>query len=224
MILQESTISVEEVAASLAHEIKNPLALIKANLEVLEMKDTEAPNSKSYAVMYSEIKRIDSLMLELIEMTKVSIYNFDIVYIDEVVDEACEALEAFLRNRNVDLTVLKKSLDAMFYGDFDKIKSVIINLIKNAAEAIDCGGVVEITTYLEDNKIKLLVKDNGCGISYEAQQKLFTPFFTTKRSGTGMGMPICKRIVGGHSGEIAIESKEGLGTSVYLAFPVYEGV
>jgi signal transduction histidine kinase len=125
------------------------------------------------------------------------------------------------KNIRTELDIDDKAL--MVTGDRSRLKQVFLNLFKNSMEAMEHGGILSVQTVLSGDHVEITVADEGCGIPEQDKEKIFSPFFTTKRHGTGLGLCISKRIVEEHAGSsLSMKSKEGKGTSFKIRLPVYQ--
>ncbi|MCD6525397.1 MAG: PAS domain S-box protein, partial [Desulfuromonas sp.] len=213
--------AIGEMGASIAHEIRNPLAGISGAAQMLlkNMKD----NPRQVAILNEIIVlvfRIENTVNQMLDYARAWTPNQTLItpmqLLKEVGTEA-ETLENF------------KLIDFEFSGDDstaipldeDLIRQVLWNMFKNAAESMPEGGTIVNHVSLDDEELVITIKDNGVGIDEETIEKLFTPFFTTKLYGTGLGLPICQRIIEAHNGTIKINSAVGKGTVISLRFPIY---
>lgn len=212
--------TMEEIAASLAHEVKNPLSLVKANLDLLELSDMQKSHAKSYKIMRREIERINDLLLDFIQFAKPADDYKTIFSLNAVLYDLIDSL--ILVHTNIDF-VFNRSSNFKFnlLGDEDKIRRVILNVLKNAAEAIEGneGGIINVNLAESDGFIVLTVSDNGKGITPEEQEKICSPFYTTKHGGSGLGLYISRSIVDEHGGNFEITGKEDGGCLVTIKLP-----
>lgn len=216
----------KEMAQQVAHEIKNPLTPMKLNLQHLERQMENTGNSLES--MKPDISKITGNMIEQIEsLSKIA---SDFASFAKPVQEdfnkldlqvvICEAEELFSRSSLVEICVEKEPSPVFVSGVKNDLKRVLINLIKNAIEAIDEDGKISIRTYSKNNKAFVEVKDNGSGIAALDRQKIFVPNFSTKSSGTGLGLAISKKIIEAHGGEISFTSVEKEGTIFRFYLPI----
>lgn len=205
----------------LTHEIKNPLAVCKGYLDMLDLKD----NKKIYKyipIVKSEIERTLTLMDDYLEYTKIKI-NKDIVDIYMLLDEVISSLNMFFKENNI---ILKKNIpdnELFLEIDFNRIKQVIVNLLKNSLEAMDQNKdskIIKISTNLRKKWFDIIIEDNGIGMDEETLNNVTDLFFTTKKNGTGLGTSLSKEIMEGHGGKIKYVSELGIGTKVILSFPL----
>ncbi|TKD68842.1 ATP-binding protein [Pseudalkalibacillus hwajinpoensis] len=222
-IAQSEKLSVVgQLAAGIAHELRNPLTSLKGFLKLIDYKNTNTEVDRYIQVMNSEFQRIEQIIDEFLILAKPTKSNFTYERIDQLLDEVIELLNG---QANMKSIILKKNYSSTLshvYGERNQLKQVIINIIKNALEAISEGnsnGEIRIEAKEIQNKIIVSIQDNGKGIPEQELEKLGSPFFTTKKDGTGLGLAICKRIIGRHNGELEITSQHGEGTRITITLP-----
>ncbi|WP_347552027.1 ATP-binding protein [Pseudalkalibacillus hwajinpoensis] len=219
MIHSEKLSVVGQLAAGIAHELRNPLTSLKGFLKLIHVKNTDQDIERYIQVMDSEFHRIEQIIDEFLILAKPQKTNFSSHGIDHILDEVIELLNG---QANMKSIVLKKDYPATLpnvYCESNQIKQVFINLIKNAMEAITEDGEITVIAEEVEDMLRIKIKDNGIGIPHEELNKLGSPFYTTKESGTGLGLSICKQIIDRHQGEFCIKSKEGEGTEVTITLP-----
>ena len=220
LLLQSEKLKIAgEMAAGVAHEIRNPMTVISGFIQIMN-KDPEQPYYHYSTVIEKEIERIDYIISEFLILAKPHArlskrYNFI-----KTLDDICMLFQPELNLKGI---VLSKEIlleDAYIFGEESQMKQVLINLIKNAIEAItDNGKINIICTSDQKETLTLKIMDNGIGMDMSTAEKVFDPFFTTKVKGTGLGMMISEKIITEHGGNIFIESKEGTGTTVTIQMP-----
>lgn len=224
----ESLAAMTTMAAGVAHEIKNPLASISIYLQILQRKLdkngvlTEEDAKKSFGVISEEIERLNKIAVDFLFAVKPLNVNPRIKNINESVKKAVELARAEAENNNISIQANYASgLPAVKY-DSGLIEQCILNLLKNAIQSFGPGrdGLIKITTYLDANNVKVDVSDNGCGMSEEVLNKIFEPYYTTKASGTGLGLTNIFKIMKEHDGDINVSSSEGEGSVFTLSLPV----
>lgn len=208
--------------AKIAHEMKNPLAVIRANVQLLELEDKGDEHKRNYDVMYAEIDRINRLILEFIEVSKPKEYQFKKIEIKEIFREILENIDAELKFKAIILACNICDEDMFVWADRAKIKEVFVNMIKNASEAVENGGKIYVVIFKSDNYINVKIEDNGKGIPEEYIDYIGKPFFTTKKGGSGLGVSISRKIIEDHGGTFSIASVEGEGSSISILLPQYE--
>jgi two-component system, sporulation sensor kinase A len=220
MLRQSDKLSiVGQLAASVAHEIRNPLTSLKGFIQLFQESE-QLDASNYYAIMHKELNRIDQIMGQLLLLAKPQVKSYKKTSLRELVDfvEALLQPEAILQNIEIKSSMCEKLPHII--AEENELKQVLINVIKNAMESMAEGGVISIEGKLIDNRIHLNVKDQGCGIPSDRLARIGEPFFTTKEKGTGLGLMVSSKIMKEHKGELTFHSVEGKGTTVSLIFPV----
>lgn len=219
----------KEMAQELAHEIKNPLTPIKLCAERLEK--TYKENSKQYEeilkestnTIIQETENLESLINEFSEFARIPNPIFKKINVNEIMDTILELYSHLSPQIKIKTKLDEKSL--LILGDFDQLKRVFINLVKNAMESLSSSseGEIKIKTFQNNSDVQIEIQDNGCGISEKIKDKIFYPHFSSKKKGMGLGLAIVHRIITEHNGFILIESKENQGTTVKIRLP-YQAV
>lgn len=205
----------------MTHEIKNPIAVCKGYLDMLDINDKEKAN-KYIPIIKGEIERTLSLMDDYLEYTKVKI-NKEIVDIYMLLDEIIKSLELFFKENNI---ILKFNIpdDELFLTvDYNRIKQVLINILKNSREAFDKDKgemVIKISTKLTKKYFQIIIVDNGVGMDSNTLENVTNLFFTTKKNGTGLGTSLSKEIIELHGGKLKYESEVKVGTKVTIFLPL----
>ncbi len=201
-----------KVISGVAHEIRNPLFGISSIGQILE-RELDSPQHKALTqAMLKETDRMKRLIEELLLYTRPS--RFDIREVD--VGILIEDLLHHIKAKREDITFSLNIVPLTLMADRDKIMQVFLNLLNNAIDSAKSSVSMSVRTL--DGKAVIVISDDGPGIRKEDLPRVFDPFFTTKKGGTGLGLPICKKIVEDHGGTIEIQSEEGKGTSVVLSF------
>ena len=217
------------LAAGVAHEIGNPLNSLGIHLQLLERKITDLPASsrsnlaEHLTTAQNEIKRLDSLLKEFLHAIRPATPIRKSANLNQVIEDTLALLAPEMEERNVAVHInLDENLPALLL-DGDQMKQAFFNLLKNAYQALPgSGGEIHIDSTSNEFEIVVSVRDNGSGISPELMGSLFEPFRSGRKSGTGLGLLIVRRIVREHNGEIKFESEEGKGTSVHIYLPLIE--
>ena len=222
MLMKSEMLSaVGQLAAGIAHEIRNPLTSLKGFLQLMIQSKKY---QKDYAeVMMSEFIRLEAIINEFLVLAKTKSTTFDPVQVNSIVEDVCMVLESQAVLNNV-------RIEKQLSGDLPEIlavsnelKQVFINILKNAIEAMeDAEGFITIRSYFEKDSVFITFEDQGKGISKDVLEKLGEPFYTTKEKGTGLGLMVTFKIIENHGGSIHFESEEGKGTTVKLKLPIKE--
>lgn len=220
LIRAERFAAIGEAAARLTHEIKNPLMLMGgfAN-QVRRHLAAHDPNAEKLGIIEEEAKRLESLLTEVRDFTRPAPPQIAPHDLNGTVRESLTIMAEALSSRNINVTTrFDENLPAVPH-DAARIKQICINLIKNAAEAMENGGSLTIVTGVAAGRARLTVSDTGSGIPEEVRQRVFDPFCTTKESGTGLGLAVCQRIAEDHHGDIGFTSS-AQGTTFTLELPL----
>ncbi|MEW9124411.1 MAG: ATP-binding protein, partial [Thermotaleaceae bacterium] len=217
----EKLAAVGELATGIAHEIRNPLAIIKMIEQTMQNELKENKEAVvELQVIDEEVERANKVIKSLMEFGKPSKNLKNIYSLNEIIEDVLIIINKYTTQHNVNVCFNKAQIP---YSEFDKeqLKQAFVNLIFNAVDAMPRGGELTISTdYAHDKWIKVEFHDEGDGIAEENLEKIFTPFFTTKDEGTGLGLSIVHRIIEEHHGIIKVSSKPGKGTSFEMLFPV----
>jgi len=205
-----------------SHELRNPITLISSSLQLIESQHPEVKDFKFWKETMDDMQFVCSLLDELSSFNKCASLHITKYSIRELLDSTCSAVYNNMNKHAQKFTYSYADTLPVISGDPVKIREVLINLLKNAKDAIDPDtGFVHLTAYkLNEDNICIEIKDNGCGIPPEHYESVFEPFVTYKASGSGLGLPICKKIIQSHNGSIYFETLEGAGTTFYITLPV----
>jgi signal transduction histidine kinase len=220
----EHTRRIEEISASIAHEIRNPITAAKSLVQQMG-EDPSSPENVEYAeVALEELDRVEKSISHLLRFAREEEFRISELRMAEVISSAVETFRDRLDRSGVDVTMAIDA-DGSMRGDAEKLRRVIINLISNSLDALLESGTprprIEIQTgeNLAGTEVWLRVRDNGPGIDAERAQEIFSPFYTSKERGTGLGLAISKKVIDAHGGSIEIDSGPGRGTEFVVTFP-----
>ena len=201
----------------ITHEIKNPIAVCKAYLDMFDTNNLE--HSRKYIpIIKNEIDRILVLLQDFLLVNKTNM-NCDIMDINMLIEEVTEKVTSIMDSNDIKFNIKTTDDEIFINGDYNRLCQVLINILKNSVEA----DAKNITLSLEEDNDKLLIdiNDDGVGISKEIMNNIYEPFYTTKKCGTGLGVSLSKEIINAHNGTIEYKSTEGLGTEVKIMLPSY---
>lgn len=216
-----------EMAAGLAHEIRNPLGAIKGAAQCLDPKTVPTDEREFIEVIVEEVNRLNGVVTAFLDYARPLKQSFGATDVNEVVTRTLRLIQNDLP-KNVTLTEQLAADLPRLDGDAEQLKQVLINLVQNAAQAIGSapGEIVLKTSrperfgdFRQPELVEVQVSDNGPGIPADQQMNIFVPFFTTKQKGTGLGLAICQRIVKSHNGTINVQSRVGEGTTFIIRLP-----
>lgn len=219
MARQESLAQLGEMGAMLAHEIRNPLAGIKGYAQVIEKKPQDERNGSFAHRIVSEILRLETLVSDLLAYARADQNPMTMVDICEVVAYT----DALLRDEaeQLQIEIIRDCpKDLLITGNRDRLCQALLNLGKNAIQAMPDGGTLQITAGVTGKEAIIQIRDDGHGISQNEMSRIFEPFFTTKARGTGLGLALCRKIAEEHGGEIAVQSVVEKGTTVSISIPI----
>lgn len=208
---------VGKMAASLAHEIRNPLTAVRGFVQLMMIKDQKNPSS-SLNIVLNELDRTNQIIADFLTLAR----NRTVIKIKSSLNTIISSIYPLLEAVAIkqDLTIkldLDKQLPDLLLNERE-IKQLLLNLGHNGLEAMEPGHQLTIKTKCQDQKVLLVVIDQGCGIPPEKLDKLFEPFYTTKENGTGLGLPVCWSIAKKHQANIAVQSGQGIGTTFTITF------
>lgn len=201
----------------ITHEIKNPIAVCKGYVDMFDKKDI-IKCERYNEIIKNELNRTLIIMDDFMNYTKIKV-KLDIIDINMLLSEVLESFSLIFKINNVDL--INKVTDDEIYinGDYDRLKQVFINLIKNGIESFDGkNGKLEIKSKENNKEVIISIIDNGCGMDEEVFKNINKMFYTTKKNGTGIGLPLSNEIIKLHNGRINLYSKKGEGTTVEIIF------
>lgn len=206
----------EQLSSAIAHEIKNPVTVIKANIDYLMLIDTKKENIKNYTVILKELDKINTIITDFIELNKTDKYiKNEYFNLTQLIKEVYLEFKSSYTNINFDFTI--NNPDIYIEGNYSQICVVFFNLYKNAVEAVDNNGTINTIISVKDNII-IEIKDNGKGIEKSNLEKIGTAFFTTKAQGSGLGITVCKNILKRHKGNLNIKNNTSSGCTVTVTF------
>ncbi len=214
------------LAAGLVHEIKNPLNAISINLQLLDEdlqeRDSERDTKMSSRVrlLQKEVSRLDSILSDFLRFAKKPVLHLEECDINGIIESvlnfiAPEAMQSSIR--------ILKSFDTKLpkcYLDSSVIKQALLNVILNAQQAMPDGGELIVRTYKNGENVFIDITDTGVGIEESKMDKIFQVYYSTKKTGTGLGLPTAKRIIEENNGTISIRSEDGKGSSFLIKLPV----
>lgn len=223
LIRSENMAVLGEIAAGVAHEINNPIGIISAYAEFLKKNAApDDPRRDDFQAIYAEARRCENIVSELLDYARPSPGSKSPVDLRVLNDEVLDFL--FRRPKGPEIKVERNypGRFPLISIDSNQMKQALLNVFLNARESMaENGGALRVSLEadMERNVLRERIEDTGCGISEENLRKVFDPFFTTRRKGTGLGLPITRRIVEENGGRIKLSSIEGHGTTVEIVLP-----
>lgn len=221
LLLKKEKLSVlGELAAGIAHEIRNPLTSIKGFMQM--MRETKEVKEAYTDIILDELERINQIVSELLVLAKPQSHCYKPFLLSDAIDYVVHLISHEATLNNVNILVDNTASHSFVYGDKNQIIQVLINIMKNAIEAMPKGGILALRVWEEENGVHTMIADTGVGISKERLEKIGEPFFTLKEKGMGLGLTTSTKIIQEHKGTLKIESELGKGTTVYLSLPIYK--
>ncbi|MBN2055130.1 GAF domain-containing protein [bacterium] len=227
-----------EMAAGLAHEIRNPLGAIKAAAQFIGSGEDDSDHGEFLSIIIEEVNRLNKVVTRFLDYTRPVSAMHQVLDIAALTNRLVELLRPRLHQAGINCMVDFPHTPLLLRGDQDELKQVLLNLMNNATESMQAGGELRIegvheadtsagaesgqensVESLRGGWIRLRIRDTGIGIPEENLDRLFTPFFTTKAEGTGLGLAIVHKIVDAHNGTIMADSRSGEGTSFTISLP-----
>ncbi|MFI5296203.1 MAG: PAS domain S-box protein [Thermodesulfovibrionales bacterium] len=220
LVMAEKMAALGEVAAKVAHEIRNPLVSVGGFAKRLEKKLDG--NLREYAgIIVKEVERLEEILKEILGFVKEVRLSRETVNVNSLLDDVLKLMESGLEDRGI--TVTKDfRLQAEVFVDSNRVKEAFVNILSNAVQSISGSGSVSVITYAKGHDAVVEVRDTGKGIRDSERPFIFNPFFTTKAAGTGLGLAITHRIIQEHNGTIEVESEVGKGSVFRVFIPIKE--
>lgn len=217
--------NIGNLAAGIAHEIRNPLTTVKGFIQLIKPYLREIEKEDYANIALDEINRANEIIYQFLNAAKPQPRHLKLIELNKLIKELYVLYEGEAHLQNIMMDISLSTEEPSIYMDENQLKQVLINMVKNAIEAINIAerrqGEVVLSTEVNGDYALIIIKDNGCGMSAESIEKLFTPFYSTKMSGTGLGLAICKRIIDEHGGVIDIKSNLDEGTTFKIELPLY---
>ncbi len=222
MARKEKLLALGHLAAGVAHEIRNPLSSIKGLAKYFAERTPPGGEAQELAlVMAKEADRLNRVVSELLELVRPAHLNYQPVDINALIHHSLQLVSQDAQSRGIALQFTPRPELTSIKADPDRLNQVLLNLYLNAMQAIGRGGVIHVSASEADRqRVKIVVKDSGKGMSDEELQAIFTPYFTTKADGTGLGLAVVQNIIEQHGGTIRAESQPGAGAVFTLWLPV----
>jgi PAS domain S-box-containing protein len=212
---------VGELAAAVAHEVRNPLTSIKGFLQLLQYKDSEDKEKHYYNIMLSEIERINFIVSEFMVLSKPQVTAYQNENITSLLIDVITLIQTIANVKNIEVIKEFEPNINLVKCERNQIKQVFINIFKNAIEAVPNNGKIFIkVTQLKKDSVRIRFIDNGPGIPNNLISRLGEPFYTTKENGTGLGLMVSYKIIKDHRGSINIKSEMNKGTTIDIILPV----
>jgi len=221
--LAERMATLGEMIASVSHEIKNPLGIIRSTADLLEKKVIQIePQNQLASVIREEADRLNRIVTEFLDFARPQIPRVQPVRLESILEKNLHFLEPELAQRKITVQKDFNQDSKPFWLDQDLLYRAFLNILLNAVQAMPNGGTIGVSVRYDGRGAEIEIKDSGTGLSPDELTKAFKPFFTTKEKGSGLGLAIVKNIIEAHNGTLRIVSSETDGTSVIIAIPPEE--
>ena len=204
----------------ITHEIKNPIAVIKGYLDMLDV-DNKKQVKKYIPIIKSETDRILTILQDFLLINKMNL-DLDIMDINLLIEDVILKIKPLCKEKNIKLNMSLIDDEVYIEGDYNRLSQVFINILKNSLEAIDSKGKIDIISKIYENELEISISDNGVGIPKEIINKIKDPFYTTKSKGSGLGVSLIYEIIEAHKGKVIYNSVQDKGTKVIIKLPLYE--
>jgi two-component system, sporulation sensor kinase B len=210
---------ISQLAASVAHEVRNPMTSVRGFLQLLHSNNTLDKTEKKYIeISLSELEHAQSIINDYLALAKPSSKKPSLINLTEELHNTIELMTSYTNINNVRIEFSIQ--DSLFLkGLKDEIKQVLVNIMKNGIEAIEKGGLIIVNAFQSDHSIVIEIQDNGIGMSKKQVKYLGTPFYSMKEKGTGVGLTVSYQIIHSMKGNIDVESEEGKGSKFTIRFP-----
>ncbi|MCX7803600.1 MAG: ATP-binding protein [Planctomycetota bacterium] len=221
LVHSEKLATVGKMAAHVAHEIRNPLATIGGFARTIMRKPSNTERViRNARIIAEEVVRLENILRAVMDFSRPATPQLKPADLNALIERVCRVQNETLLNRNIRLFLdLDRSLpDVMI--DETQISQVLINLIQNAADSMPAGGELSISSRRKEDMAEMSVADTGVGIPPELMDRIFSPFFTTKQNGTGLGLAVSKKIIDDHGGRVMVSSERGKGTQFVIHLPL----
>jgi signal transduction histidine kinase len=219
LVQQEKQAAFGLLAAGIAHEVGNPLAAISALVQMMNRKSLEPEMHERLGLVDEQLRRIQRTLQELVQFSRPAAKNSVLCDVHAVVNQALEIAKYYKRKKGKTiLTEFAPQLPPVWFVQ-DQLLQVFLNLILNSLEATEEGGHIRISTRLNNGRVEILISDSGQGIREADQSRLFQPYFTTKETGTGLGLFVCHNILTAAGGDISLVESSPAGTTFMISVP-----
>ena len=219
--LLEKDKMVKDGLFKLTHEIKNPLAVCKGYLDMINLDNKEKSN-KYISIMKQEINRSLNIMSDFMNFNKIKVVK-EQIELNLLLEDIYDCFKIIIKSKNTNLIYNDREGEEIYFqGDYERLKQVIINLLKNSLESIEDKGRIELSSNIYKKHLDIIVEDNGIGMTKEELEKVTEMFYTTKPTGSGLGVALSNEIIKAHNGELIYTSEKNKGTKVTIRLP-YNG-
>ena len=219
----EKMIMVSELAAGVAHEVRNPLTVIKGFVQLVE-KDLNEKSKEYMQLVLTELERAEKIITDYLHLAKRYHVEQSVISVTDMLKNVYSVMHSYTNINSVSLQ-LEIEEEMYIVGDQNKIKQVFYNIIKNSTEAIQRGdGLITIRAYQNNRMAVIEVEDNGIGMTQQELMRIGEAFYTNKETGTGLGVMVTKSIIQEHGGTLLYDSEKNKGTTVTIRIPIHNKV
>lgn len=219
-LLQKLLDSQNMTLKMISHEIRNPLTLVYSTLQLLESQHPELCSYKHWMNMREDVEYMKQLLEELSSFNNGGQLSLSVIDTASFLKSIALSFASSLIDTDIEFTSKIASGLPAFTGDSVKLKEVLLNLLRNAREAVADNGLIVFQAYLEEHLLHIDIRDNGCGIPAEELEHIFEPFVTHKSGGTGLGLAISQEVVHAHHGTLTVNSAQNISTTFALTLPI----
>jgi two-component system sensor kinase FixL len=219
----ERLAAVGNTVSQIVHEIKNPLMIIGGFAQqLLKAKTLDNKGLQKLSIIAEEVSRLEGLMAEMRDYSKPPTLKRETSRIEKLMEETSNLYRDALQEKQIELILTPMEPMPAYSLDYQQLKQVLVNLIKNASEAMPAGGTITLSVERRSPYLEITVSDTGEGMTADVVENIFTPYFTTKSKGSGLGLAISRNIVRAHNGDLEVESQPGKGSSFTIKLPLAE--
>ena len=209
--------TLKDALFKLTHEIKNPLAVIKGYLDMIDLNKQEKAQ-KYITIMKQEVDRSLNIISDFVEYNKIKVKK-EQIDLNSLLDDVYDSFKILINSKKIHFNYQESNEEIYFEGDYERLKQVLINLLKNSLEATKENGQIKIYTNITNKYLEVSVEDNGMGMNKETLKNVKEMFYTTKQNGTGLGVSLSNEIIKSHNGELLFKSEENKGTIATIRLP-----
>ncbi len=219
LMKSETLASMGRMAAGIAHEIRNPLFIIRSSAERLKEANPEQAGEIDNFIL-EEVDRLNTILTDYLLFARDGEARRDAIDLVSALRRSVRLMRESIESAGIELTEHYDVTEAPFHGEEKKLQQVFLNILLNAEQSTPEGGTITVTLIRRDARYRITFVDTGSGVSPKELDKIFEPFYTTKPTGSGLGLAIVKRVVEDHGGDVTVTSRPETGTSVTVTFPV----
>ena len=206
--------------SKISHELRNPLTLISSTIQLIEAQHPETASYKYWGSLRSDLEYMSQLLTELSTYNNGERLHTERFSSLEFLQKICLSFAASCTDTDIEFTSKLPETLPLLTGDRVKLQEVLLNLLRNAKDAVSSQGTIRLLAGISENDLTIQISDDGCGIPFEHLETIFDAFVTYKSGGTGLGLAIAKRVVEAHGGNISVSSVPGQGTAFLIKLPI----